>query len=447
MSRHRLFVAMMVIPTAVSASLYAHFSFDTDLDGAMTATDDSGNSQVATCYGSAWSSVFTTGFAGNALHLNNPSAYDNSWASSSYSKLMGPTVTEADFGDYVEIEFYFKVESFTTCTSCNDETLLSFGTADTVNVDYNENLAIVLKKPSNGGTLSLRTPGSSAASFITTSIIGDDTWHHLVFAATTPCASSSTVSAILDGTHAQNITNVAASSYFCDQAVMFNHHRWNSGYSGSSRINMKIDEFKMYTSPRTPTTTATATSMPTSSNVPTSLRTNEPTSLPSSLPTNVPTSLPTNVPMPSFLPSAEPTALPSVSPIQMPTPKPSAFASQAPTMNTTMTRITEISSSYVMTPKVKAEIVYADEIYLNGVVLSSSNRRLLQSSDVISNGAMEELRREMLDFMEKQQAMNDALKATNEAQQTAIEILKARLQARDSQSTHSYHTQIAPFSE
>ena len=93
---------------------------------------------------------------------------------------------------------------------------------------------------------------------------------------------------------------------------------------------------------------------------------------------------------------------------------------------------------------VKTEIVYAEEIYLNGAALSSSNRRLLESADDVPNDAVEELRREMLVLIKMQQAQqatidaqqatNDAQQATNDAQEAAIQGLQAGLQAKHSRN-------------
>ena len=110
-----------------------------------------------------------------------------------------------------------------------------------------------------------------------------------------------------------------------------------------------------------------------------------------------------------------------------------------------------------MTPMVKTEIVYAEEIYLNGAALSSSNRRLLESADDVPNDTVEELRREMLALIKMQQAHHDAqidaqqatidaLKATNDAQQATNDALKATNDAHEAaiqglqaglQATHS----------
>ena len=91
-----------------------------------------------------------------------------------------------------------------------------------------------------------------------------------------------------------------------------------------------------------------------------------------------------------------------------------------------------------MTPMVKTEIVYAEEIYLNGAALSSSNRRLLESADDVPNDAVEELRREMLALIKMQQAHHDAQidaqQATIDAQEAAIQGLQAGLQAKHSRN-------------
>jgi hypothetical protein len=89
-----------------------------------------------------------------------------------------------------------------------------------------------------------------------------------------------------------------------------------------------------------------------------------------------------------------------------------------------MVHITEITSSYVSSPALKTEVLYAEEIYLNGVELSASSRRLASHAEE-SSVAVEELRREMMALVEKQQAMIDAQQATNDAQQATIDTQQA----------------------
>ena len=130
-------------------------------------------------------------------------------------------------------------------------------------------------------------------------------------------------------------------------------------------------------------------------------------------------------------PSLSPTvsALPSVTPAPTVTPKPTALPSATPTMDPTMVQITEISSSYVSTPAVKTEILYAEEIMLNGVELSASSRRLTSASGMLS-ALVEELQRKqeaMMAHIDAQHAINNLLRTTNDAQQTAIADLRSRL--------------------
>ena len=105
-------------------------------------------------------------------------------------------------------------------------------------------------------------------------------------------------------------------------------------------------------------------------------------------------------------------------------------------MNPTMVHITEITRSYVSSPALKTEVLYAEEIYLNGVELSASSRRLASHAEE-SSLAVEELRREMMALVEKQQAMIDAQQAminaqqaTNDAQQATIDAQQANNDAQ-----------------
>ena len=94
-----------------------------------------------------------------------------------------------------------------------------------------------------------------------------------------------------------------------------------------------------------------------------------------------------------------------------------------------MVQITEISSSYVSTPAVKTEILYAEEIMLNGIELSASSRRLTSSSSMLSE-LVEELQRKqelMIAHIDAQHAINNILRTTNDAQQKAIADLQTRL--------------------
>ena len=104
-----------------------------------------------------------------------------------------------------------------------------------------------------------------------------------------------------------------------------------------------------------------------------------------------------------------------------------------------MIHITEITRSYVSSPALKTEVLYAEEIYLNGVELSASSRRLASHAEE-SSVAVEELRREMMALVEKQQATNDAQQAINDAQQATIdaqhEVIQ-ELQVRYAKGSHN----------
>jgi hypothetical protein len=130
-------------------------------------------------------------------------------------------------------------------------------------------------------------------------------------------------------------------------------------------------------------------------------------------------------------PSPSPTVslLPTGTPAPTATPKPSSLPSPTPTMNPTMVHITEITSSYVSSPALKTEVLYAEEIYLNGVELSASSRRLASHAEEPSL-AVEELRREVMALVEKQQATIDAQQATNDAQQATNDALQATMDAQ-----------------
>jgi uncharacterized protein YjbJ (UPF0337 family) len=92
-------------------------------------------------------------------------------------------------------------------------------------------------------------------------------------------------------------------------------------------------------------------------------------------------------------PSPTNTAMPTVTPAPTSSPKPSAEPTLVPTANPTMTRITEISSTYV-----SSSTLYAEEIYLNGVAFSQASRRLESTKDMVS-GEVEKMRVEMETMM------------------------------------------------
>ena len=83
----------------------------------------------------------------------------------------------------------------------------------------------------------------------------------------------------------------------------------------------------------------------------------------------------------------------------------------------------------------KTEILYVEEIYLNGAAFSSSSRRRLASmNEAPSDEALDELRREqkaMMALIEKLQATNDAQQATIDAQQATNNAQQATNNAQE----------------
>jgi len=133
-------------------------------------------------------------------------------------------------------------------------------------------------------------------------------------------------------------------------------------------------------------------------------------------------------------PSPTTTAMPTLTPAPTSSSKPSAEPTLAPTANPTMTRITEISSTYVSSPT-----LYAEEIFMNGVPLSQASRRL-ESTNGAMSGIIEELSTEQKTQALEQKTQSLELKAMrtllkkieaqNDAFQNKIQELEARLHAK-----------------
>jgi len=145
-------------------------------------------------------------------------------------------------------------------------------------------------------------------------------------------------------------------------------------------------------------------------------------------------------------PSPTTTAMPTLTPAPTSSSKPSAEPTLAPTANPTMTRITEISSTYVSSPSLKAETLFVEEIYLNGVALAQTSRRL-ESTNGAMSGVIEELSTEQKTqaleqktqgLEQKTQSLElkamrtliEKLEAQNDAFQIKIQELEARLHAK-----------------
>ena len=124
-------------------------------------------------------------------------------------------------------------------------------------------------------------------------------------------------------------------------------------------------------------------------------------------------------------------AIPSVTPAPTTTPKPSALPTPTPTIDAAMLKITEISSSYVSTSEIKTEILYAEEIVLNGVGLSASSRRLTSGTEVLSK-LVEEYQLKQVEIMAQtyaQRSMIDFLRKTNGDLRVKVDSLEAKVDA------------------
>jgi len=129
-------------------------------------------------------------------------------------------------------------------------------------------------------------------------------------------------------------------------------------------------------------------------------------------------------------PSPTTTAMPTLTPAPTSSSKPSAEPTLAPTANPTMTRITEISSTYVSSPSLKAETLFVEEIYLNGVALAQTSRRL-ESTNGAMSGVIEELSAEQKTqgLKQKTQSLEQKTQSLElKAMRTLIEKLEIKIQ-------------------
>jgi hypothetical protein len=118
--------------------------------------------------------------------------------------------------------------------------------------------------------------------------------------------------------------------------------------------------------------------------------------------------------------------------VTRPTPAPSSQRTETPAP-TPPTSVTRISKDYVSTPKVETEVLYAEEIVLNGLPLSSTNRRRASESKV-QDDVVEEFRTQHNDLkalVKTLQVANFDQQVTLDSLEAAVKELKERLETSE----------------
>eukprot|EP00959_Pyramimonas_sp_CCMP1952_P290185 6069629-Pyramimonas_sp.AAC.1 len=90
-----------------TGTVHAEYKFDDGVPGhASTIVDSSGNGRNLQTQGSSWWAQFTTGYSGQAIHFNSPSAgicgSANSW-------FQGPSIIVSEFQSFLAVEFYMAI--------------------------------------------------------------------------------------------------------------------------------------------------------------------------------------------------------------------------------------------------------------------------------------------------------------------------------------------------
>ena len=116
--------------------------------------------------------------------------------------------------------------------------------------------------------------------------------------------------------------------------------------------------------------------------------------------------------------------------VTRPTPSSQSTETPAPTPTTS---VTKISKSHVSTPKVETEVLYAEEILLNGLPLSMSNRRRASESK-LPDDVVDELRIQHDDLKSVVKTLQVAILAqqvTVDSLEASVKELKERLETRE----------------
>eukprot|EP00854_Cymbomonas_tetramitiformis_P013015 gene13015-15376_t len=193
-------------PPPPDAQLEMYYSFDADFG--TLVHDLSGHFRNGITYGAAWRPEYSAGAAlpyGKSLHLNQPSQeldilsqldLTSAYTTSSYSKFQAAALGTAY--SHLTVDFFFAVEKLTIA---DGEALLNFAAVD---------------------------------SFIGT---GDPDGLALWGAA---------AELHLDGTLRATIATATSSLRVCGRRPVFNAHWWQQGRRSSARLQMKLDEVRVY---------------------------------------------------------------------------------------------------------------------------------------------------------------------------------------------------------
>jgi hypothetical protein len=143
-----------------------------------------------------------------------------------------------------------------------------------------------------------------------------------------------------------------------------------------------------------------------------------------------------------------PSPLPTLQPTMQPFPQPSTHPTSFPTNQPTITSTTALTADYVESPLVNANVLAANAIFLKGVLLDVSSRRLLTESDEACCSTELSALRNIIGAQrvvnEAQSAQLEAQSAQFEAQSVHLDELHQRLVAQEEElrSTRSHAERI-----
>ncbi|KAK3273437.1 hypothetical protein CYMTET_18324 [Cymbomonas tetramitiformis] len=220
-----------------------------------TVYDIGGAHQHGSTRGSAWVPVFTSGLSGRALYLNastsdidiHEGVYVDAYSTSASSKFEG-AVLGSDYL-HLTVDFYFNLELL---GHPDGEALLNFAAASTTGLDR-DGLSVWLDSPS---TLWLRRSDEfgveSGDALLLSASVSYGSWHHIVISMAAPCAEMGTaVEVWLDGRQCV-VATFSEAARVCGRLPIFNAHWWLSGRRSSSRLQIKLDEVRIYSNSSTP---------------------------------------------------------------------------------------------------------------------------------------------------------------------------------------------------
>eukprot|EP00854_Cymbomonas_tetramitiformis_P027948 gene27948-34550_t len=239
-----------------------YYSFDADFGNLVY--DLGGHFRNGLIYGAAWKPQYSVGApsapAGKSLYLNQPSQevdvlteFDltSAYTTSSYSKFQAATLGTTY--SHLTVDFFFAVEKL---ANNNGEALLNFADVDSfIGSGDPDGLTLWI---SEGLLLWLREHGSLGQALTTRDVLianlsssssstSSSSWHHLVLSLREPCAVQGAAAEVrLDGALRATIAAATDSLRVCGRRPVFNAHWWQQGQRSSARLQMKLDEVRVY---------------------------------------------------------------------------------------------------------------------------------------------------------------------------------------------------------